>query len=109
MENNSIYSKPMYKCAVCGEVYDSIVDRMNCEMKCIKLQEEEKKKAEAEKKAAEKKSDFTEASAALDNAFTLVNKCIEKHGIFKYNGKLKDLDFINMDLFPSKLFHHFWF
>ena len=88
---NKMYATPKYKCAICDEIYD-----------------EEKKAAEAKKKA-EKDARQQEVTAALDNALTLVNKFIEDYGSYKYNGKLKDLDLVNMDFFPSKLWHHFWF
>ena len=45
---DKICAKPMYKCAICGEVYDSIAQRMNCEQTCLKKQEEEAKKAAEE-------------------------------------------------------------
>lgn len=109
MEDNKMYNKPMYKCAICGEIYDSVQDRMNCEMTCVKKQQEEEKKAAEAALQAEKNNRFAEASAALDNALTLVNKCVEDYGSFQYAGKLKDLDLLNMDFFPSKLWHHFWF
>lgn len=108
-DENKMYAKPQYKCAICGEIYDDVQDRMNCEMKCLKKKQEEEKAAAEAKKKAEKDARFSEASAALDNALTLVNKCIEDYGSFQYSGKLKDLDLVNMDFFPSKLWHHFWF
>ena len=98
-----------YKCAICGEVYNNVQDRMNCEMKCIKKQEEEEKKAAEEKKKAEKNEREQEVNAALDNAYSLVDKYIEDYGSFVYNGKYKGLEMLNMDFFPSKLWHHFWF
>ena len=61
------------------------------------------------KKKAEKDARQQEVSAALDNALTLVNKFIEDYGSYQYNGKMKDLDMANMDFFPIKLWHHFWF
>ena len=101
--------KNVYKCGICNKEYENIQDRANCEIKCIKLKQE-KEKAEAKaKKEAEKESRFAEASAALDNAITLVNKCVEDYGTFKYNGKINKLDALNLDFFPSKLWHHFWF
>ena len=101
--------KNVYKCGICNKEYENIQDRANCEIKCIKLKQE-KEKAEAKaKKEAEKESRFAEASAALDNAFTLVNKCVEDYGTFKYSGKINKLDALNLDFFPSKLWHHFWF
>lgn len=109
MADNKIYTKPTYKCAVCGEIYESVQDRMNCEMTCIKQQQEAEKKEAAARLQAAKDECFAEASAALDNALALVNKCIENYGTFQYTGKLKDNDLLNMDFFPSKLWHHFWF
>lgn len=101
--------KPQYTCGVCGTNYDSIQERAECEMACVKkIKEEERKAAEAKKKA-EKTADFAEASAAIDNAYAIINKCIEKYGEFHYSGKLKDVDVFKTDFFPSKLLHHFWF
>ena len=108
MESNT-YAKPMYKCGICDTIYESIAERSQCEQACVKKQIEEEKKAAEAKKNAEKNADFTEASIALDNALTLVNKCVEKHGLFQYKGKLKELDMLNMDFLPSKLWHHFWY
>ena len=108
-EENKMYPKPQYKCAICGEIYDDVQNRMNCEMKCLKKQQEEEKKAAEDKKRAEKDIRQKEVTVALDNAFTLVNKFIEDYGSYKYDGKLNALEARNMDFFPSKLWHHFWF
>ena len=98
-----------YRCEICGKAYDSISERANCELACFtKIQEEAKAAAEA-KYQKEKDGRFAEASAALDNALALVNKCVEDYGSFKYTGTIKDMDLVNMDFFPSKLWHHFWF
>ena len=102
-------NKMVYKCAICGKVYDKIEDRIKCEQECLRKQQEEEKAAAEAKKKAEKETDFVEASKAIDNAYTLVKKCVEDYGMFKYSGKLKDLDALNLDFFPSKLWHHFWF
>ena len=107
---DKICAKPMYKCAICGEVYDSIAQRLNCEQTCLKKQEEEARKAAEAKKNAERNADFEEASSAIDNAWDLVNKCVEKYGTFKYNGKLTNsLEPLKVDFLPSKLFSYFMF
>ena len=98
-----------YKCGICGETYNNVQERASCEMKCIKKQQEEEKAAAEAKKKAEKNERQKEVTTALDNAFALVNKFIEDYGSYRYDGKLKDLDAANMDFFPSKLWHHFWF
>lgn len=101
--------KAQYTCAICKESYNTIQERAKCEMACIKKIEEEEKKAAAAKAKAEKDTRQQEVSAALDNALTLVNKFIEDYGSYQYSGRMKDLDMANMDFFPIKLWHHFWF
>ena len=108
MEENKTYKKPQYKCAICGTVYNSVHDRANCEIDCIKKQKEEENKAAEAKKKAEKDARCTEVSKALDDAYKLVNDYIKDYGSYQYNGKLKELDARNLDFFPSKLWHHFW-
>ena len=108
-DENKMYTKPQYKCGICGKIYESIQDRTNCEQSCLKKQQEEEKKAAEAKKKAEQKSRQQEVSAALDNAYALINKYIEDYGKFEYSGKYKGLDMLNMDFFPSKLLHHFFF
>ena len=107
MENKT-YAKAMYKCGICDKVHESIADRVKCETACLKKQQEEEKKAAEAKKNKERTDRFAEASSALDNAFTLVNKCVEDYGRFEYKGKVNDLNALNLDFFPSKLWHHFW-
>ena len=108
-ENNKSCNNTQYECAVCGKNYDSIQERMKCEMACIKKQEDEEKAAIAAKKKEEKDNRYNEVNTALDNAYALVNKYVEDYGSFKYGGHYKGLDLLNMDLFPSKLLHHFFF
>ena len=103
MEENKIY-----KCGICGKKHDTVQSRMACEMTCYKRQQEEEKRLAEAKKNAEKEVRFTEASTALDKALKLVNGCVKDFGTFKYTGDLKDLELLNMDFFPIKLWHHFW-
>ena len=101
--------KVQYACGVCGAKYDTIQDRAKCEMACVKKIEEEAKKAAEAKKKAEKATRFSEASAAIDNAFALVNKCVEDYGEFVYNGKLENSNEPIRNYFPSRLWHHLFF
>lgn len=98
-----------YKCGVCGEAYSTVAERMKCEQSCLRKQKEAEEKAAAEKKSAEKRARQAEVTAALDNAFALMNKFIEDYGSYNYDGKINALEARNMDFFPSKLWHHFWF
>ena len=104
-ENNKI----VYSCGVCGKCYDNIESRNRCEMACLKKKQEEEKKAAEAKKKAERDARCAEVSKALDNAYKLMNDYIKDYGSYQYNGKLKDLDSLNLDFFPSKLWHHFWY
>ena len=101
--------KPQYTCGVCKTSYDTIQERAKCEMSCVKKIEEEERKAAEVKKKQEQETRYNEVNAALDNVYALLNKYIEDYGPFKYGGKYKGLDILNMDLFPSKILHHFFF
>ena len=109
MEENKVYTKPQYKCALCGRAYDEVQERAKCERRCLAIKDEEEKKAAAAKEKAEKDKRYNEVNAALDNAFALINKYIEDYGYFIYGGKYKGLDMLNMDCFPSKILHHFFY
>lgn len=106
---NKVYTKQLYTCAICGESYSDVQDRMNCEMKCIAKQKEEARMAAEAKKKEERDARFTAASNAIDNALTLVNKCIEDYGSFSYTGKLKDSKEPIINYFPSRIWHRFFF
>lgn len=108
-KDNNMYIKQQYKCAICEKIYDDVQSRMNCEMACLKKQYEAEKRAAEEKKKAERDARFKEVNEALDNAYNLVNKYVEDYGSFSYGGKYKGLDMLNMDYFPAKLWHHFWY
>ena len=71
MDMNKICATPKYKCGVCGEIYDSIAQRMNCEQTCLKKQEEEERKAAEEKKIAEYNTRVEEVRDAFKKAYTL--------------------------------------
>lgn len=107
-EENKMYATPKYKCGICGEIYDSIEERMNCESKCLKKQKEEERKAAEAKKKAEKEARQTEVNKALEDAYALLNKFVDDYGSYTYSGKLDDVSMLNMDYFPIKLWHHFW-
>lgn len=92
MDMNKICATPMYKCAVCGEVYDSIAQRMNCEQTCLKNQEEEERKAAEAKKAAEYAARVEEVNMAFEKAYELRDKLVEDYGEFKYKRKCNSID-----------------
>lgn len=86
MENKT-YAKPVYKCAICGEVYETIHKRMNCEQACLKKQEEEARKAAETKKAAEYKARVEEVNMAFEKAYELRDKLVADYGEYKYQRK----------------------
>ena len=83
--DNKVCTKPMYKCAVCGEVYDSIAQRMNCENTCLKRQEEEARKAAELKKEAEYATRKAEVDAAFDHAYELRDKFLNDYDSYTYS------------------------
>ena len=100
---NKMYTKPQYKCAICGEVYDELKDRVNCETKCIKKQEDEAKKAAELKKQQEQASRKSDADAKVKAAIEAVDAYTKDYGFYTYDGELTN----TICEFPYKLLHHF--
>ena len=103
MENN-MYTKPMYKCAVCDNVYESINERMKCEQACLKKQEEEAKKAAELKKKQEHAARKADADAKVKAAIDAVNAYTKDYGFYTYDGEVSNM----MCDIPSKLLHYFF-
>lgn len=102
--DNQIHCKRVYKCGICDTEYQSVQERMSCEMKCIKIQqEEEKKKAEA-KKLAEQKLRKEAVDEAIKRAAKLQRDYVNDYGHYEYEGEMVENIF-----FPSKLWNHFMF
>ena len=99
---NKICAKPMYKCGICSEIYETVQERMNCEMSCVKKQEEAEKKAAAERKLAEKKMRKEAVDEAMANAFRLARAYMYDYGTYEYDEEaIQDL------LIPSRIWHYF--
>lgn len=104
MEN----SKVIYTCGICGEIYDSIPERMHCEQECLKHQEEEAKKAAEAKKNAEKNIRKKEVMEAIENANKLLRNFLKDYGSYEL---YYDVDNTNDEkwFLPSKLLHDWFF
>lgn len=96
--DDKVGTKTVYKCAVCGEVYDSIAQRMGCEQACLKKQEEDERKATELKKAAEYETRKNEVDEAFNKAYELKDKFIQDYGRYTYN-KTTDRSFDGVCLF----------
>lgn len=84
MNENNIYAKPKYKCAICGKVYDTIEERMKCEQSCINRKKELEKKAEAAKKKAEKETRKKELDEAIKHAAKLLEDWNKDYGFYRF-------------------------
>ena len=82
--NNKMYAKPMYKCAICGETYDNIAARIQCEIKCYQNQELEAKKAAEEKKKQEQIARKKEVDEAFDKAMQLKEAYLKDYDSYSY-------------------------
>lgn len=80
--DNNMYTKPQFKCAICGEIYDDVKTRMECEAKCLKKQEIEAKKAAEAKRIAEQPARKAEVDAAYDLADKLRDEYVEDYGVY---------------------------
>lgn len=105
---NKIYANPKYKCAICGEIYDEIKDRMKCESACLKKQADEAKKAAEEKRKAEQAARKAEVDAAMDKAIALERAYVKDYGSYIY-GDYKVEDFTKFYLSPDELSAARWF
>lgn len=110
---NKIYANPKYKCAICGEIYDEVKDRMKCESACLKKQAEEAKKAAEEKRKIEQAARKAEVDAAMDKAIALERAYVKEYGSYIY-GDYKVEDFTKSYFSPDELsaakwFDHFFF
>ena len=81
---NKMYTKPQYKCAICGTIYDELKDRIRCETTCIKKQEEEVKKAAELKKKHEHDECKAFADAQVKEAIDAVREYTSKYGFYTY-------------------------
>ena len=100
---NKMYAKPQYKCAICGEIYDELKNRVNCETKCIKKQEEEAKKAEELKKQQEHAARKADTDAKVKAMIDAVNAYTKDYGFYTYDGEVYNM----INDFPYKLLHYF--
>ena len=82
--DNKTYAKPMYKCALCGEVYETISKRMHCEQTCLKKQEEEARKAAETKKEIEYAARKAEVDMAYEKYVELRNKFVKDYSSYEY-------------------------
>lgn len=88
--DNKVCAKPMYKCAVCDEVYDSIAQRTKCEQACLKKQEEEERKAAELKKAEEYEARKNEVDDAFNKAYELKDKFVQDYGRYTYSKPVRN-------------------
>lgn len=85
MENeNKMYAQPMYKCAICGSVHESIPARIKCETMCYQQRELEAKKAAEAKKKAEQAARKKEVDEAFDNAMQLREAYLKYYDTYTY-------------------------
>ena len=103
MEEKNGCCKQVYKCGICGSSYDSVQERMNCEMECVRKQKEEEKRAAAEKRLAEMKARKYAVDQAIDVAVRLMTEYINDYGPYEYGE-----DDINVCMLPNKIWSYFW-
>ena len=85
MDNdNKMYTQAMWKCGICGEIYSSIAQRMQCEANCLQKQELEAKKAAEAKKKAEQAARKKEVDDAFDKAMQLREAYLKDYDTYAY-------------------------
>lgn len=85
MENEKkMYTRPMYKCAICGKIHETIPARIRCETDCYHRQELEAKKAEEAKKKEEQAARKKEVDEAFDKAMKLKEAYLKDYNNYVY-------------------------
>ena len=107
---NKMYTKPQFKCAICGKIFDELKDRIDCESKCFKNQEIEAKKAAEAKKKEERATREAKVNEAFDAAYKLRDEFVRDYGFYSYLRKepvtntLVNRDWLTLnDVFDSLL------
>ena len=99
---SKICVKPIYKCGICDSEYPSVQERMNCEMKCIKKQKDDERKAAEAKKVAEQKLRKEAVDEAIKRAAKLQSEYVKDYGHYEYEGEIVPNIF-----WPNKIWHLF--
>ncbi len=86
MEDNKMYAKPQYKCAICGKTYKTVSERATCEMACSKRLEEEQKKLIEAQKQAEKYKRREELTKKIADTNQALQDFIRDYGSYSYGG-----------------------
>lgn len=73
-----------YKCGICGKEHASVKDRAECELKCLKKQEKEKKLAAEKKKKEEQAVRKAEVDKAVARAQELIDQYAADYGNYTY-------------------------
>lgn len=105
---NKMYNKPMYKCAICDAIYDTVAERMHCEAACIKKAEEEAQKLAEEKLKIEKATRKAEVENAVKTTYELIKAYVNDYGSFEVYNMLSD-DNDNLLLWPSRFLQNWLF
>ena len=88
MENeNKMYTHEMWKCGICGEIYDSISKRMQCEASCLHKQELEAKRIAEAKKKEEQAERQAKVTDLIESAHAALLDYEKDYGTYVYNGE----------------------
>ena len=91
MENeNKMYVQEMWKCGICGETYDSISKRMQCEANCLHKQELEAKRLAEAKKKEEQADRHAKVTSLIESAHTALIDYEKDYGTYVYDGEHSD-------------------
>ena len=106
MENNenNIYCKFTYKCGICGNEYNNVLDRAKCEIACTEKAEEEARKAAEAKKKEEHALRKEAVDEAFENLHRLVTEYVKDYGHYEYGDGGEETNFY----WPTRLWHRIW-
>lgn len=76
--------EPVYTCAICGKEYNTVVDRVKCELKCIKEQEEFEEKRKQNMLKQQHESRLEALNTAYSAFVKLRDEYLEDYGFWSF-------------------------
>lgn len=81
---NNVYCKFTYKCGICGNEFNNVLDRAKCEIACSEKAEAEAKKAAEAKKKEEQATRKAEVDFAFEALHKLMTTYVKDYGSYEY-------------------------
>jgi hypothetical protein len=84
----------MYKCEICGNEYEYLKDRIDCETKCLKEFEEAEEARKADEYNSKRKESLSNIFEKLTEVDTMIKEHMKEYDSFSLHGNYPYLKYI---------------